>query len=245
MAPVRALTVAVLLGCVVRLTPARGAGFLERREEVAATAAPTGTISGRVLGPDGVPRRNVGVGLLRAGEPGGQFTFGHQQHGEPFVFTPLPPGDYILHFGTDFGIDPDNPFPVTYYPGVTDRRRATVIHLAEGQQILNADIHLGPPVPTRQIVVTLRWNGRNPLEYGEPSIVGQSVGFAATLRMIDVDTFTGTLVVGETYWIRAIASCKSGVGAAGSETVEVKAADRTASHMTLTFTAGACPPRKP
>ena len=50
-----------------------------------------------------------------------------------FDIWPLPPGDYYV--GVNIGSSPkaDAPFPPTYYPGVTRRQAATIIHIREGE----------------------------------------------------------------------------------------------------------------
>ena len=128
---------------------------------------PTTKISGRVVGPDGQARRNTHVSVFRADRytDGVEGTQARQNDGRPFEFSGLAPGDYVLVFGNDSskdGIDPDNAFPETFYPAAPDRRRSTVIHLAEGQQILNADIYLPGALPTRRLMVTVRWRGPRP-----------------------------------------------------------------------------------
>src|SRR2546429_5853696 len=47
----------------------------------------------------------------------------------------LPICDYILVFNSSNRIDPEAPFPRTFYPGASDLKQAGRIHLEEGQHI--------------------------------------------------------------------------------------------------------------
>jgi len=68
---------------------------------------------------------------------------------KPFEFYHLPAGDYVLVFNRQNREEPDAPFRRTFFPDAPDRESAVVIHLAEGQQISNADIHVLAASPTR------------------------------------------------------------------------------------------------
>lgn len=50
-----------------------------------------------------------------------------------FDLWPLPPGDYYVGVNINSSPKADAPFPPTYYPGVTERSAAQVIHIAEGE----------------------------------------------------------------------------------------------------------------
>ena len=128
-----------------------------------AEALPGGLISGRLIGPDGRPRDDTRTDLYTANfvKVGGYF-YGRVTNGGTFTFPHLWPGDYVVVFGAENGIDPDHAFPRTFYRDSPDLEHATVIHLAAGQHILDADIRLPPSIPTRQITVTIDWNGQAP-----------------------------------------------------------------------------------
>ncbi|MDR3674669.1 MAG: carboxypeptidase-like regulatory domain-containing protein [Acidobacteriota bacterium] len=113
-------------------------------------ALPTGRISGKVIGPDGKPLNTAGVELYRANrynerQPG---LIGFQgkatptEDWKPFEFNHLPAGDYVLVFNRQNTEEPYAPFPRTFSPDAPDRESAVVIHLAEGQQISDTDIHI-------------------------------------------------------------------------------------------------------
>ena len=119
-------------------------------------ALPTGRISGKIIGPDGKPLDSAGVELCRASrynerEPGlfgFQGKLGPTEEWKPFEFYHLPAGDYVLVFNRQNREEPNAPFPRTFFPDAPDRESAVVIHLAEGQRISNADIHVLTASPT-------------------------------------------------------------------------------------------------
>jgi hypothetical protein len=71
----------------------------------------------------------------------------------PFEFYHLPGDDYVLVFNPKTDENPDAPVPTTFYPRATNLEGSQAIHLADGQYLLNADIHVSDPLPTRQIAV--------------------------------------------------------------------------------------------
>jgi len=210
------------------------------------TAVPTAKISGRVIGPDGVPRDDLRVNLFRAGDPSRGMTE-WQGDGKPFEFTMVPPGDYVLAFGNvePHPMNPDHPFPDTFYPSAPDFASATVIHLTPGQQILNADIHLLPGRPTRTLEIVLNWNGMRVADtYGAFVNATTADSLGPTARKITDDTYTVNLLSDAAYRIRATASCKQpGVTAGATDTIVVDGADESIARVTLTFAPGGCQPK--
>ena len=61
--------------------------------------------------------------------------------------------------------------PTTFYPRATNFEGSQVIHLADGQDLLNADIHVSDPLPTRQITVRQVWGGRQPEDSYSPQVI--------------------------------------------------------------------------
>jgi len=207
------------------------------------TAVPTGTISGRVIGPDGKPRDGVSVNLFRAGNRSLEMTK-WQGDGKPFEFSMLPPGGYVLAYGNGT-LDPDNPFPDTFYPSAPDAAGATVIHLAPGQKVVNADIHLPPGRPTRELAVVLNWNGVRAADTYSPIVTVKATdGGQASARKVADDAYAVNLLLDATYSIHATAACKEpGMPAATTETMVAEASDRSKTRVTLTFVRGGCAPK--
>ena len=210
------------------------------------TAVPTAKISGRVIGPDGRPRDGLSVNLFRADDPSRGMTR-WQGESKPFEFTMIPPGDYVLAFGdgTPHPLNPDHPFPDTFYPSARDFASATVIHLAPGEQILNADINLPPGRPTRTLEIVLNWNGMRVADtYGALVTATATGSLEPDARMLADGTYTVNLLPDATYRVRATASCKQpGLTAATTDTIVVDGSDGSMARVTLTFAQGACQPK--
>jgi hypothetical protein len=213
-------------------------------------ALPTGLITGRVIGPDGKPLRHALVDLYQASRykqrmPG---SYSLQEHGMSieewnyFRFNDLPADDYVLVFNPANQEDPDAPFPRTFYPQASDLASSQIIHLAEGQQLLNADIHVNNPLPTRQITLRIEWNGGRPQDSGTPHMIVKASGGAEPCPIENGrDTYTLNLLLGAQYAIRAEAYCKLGKAElAKTGAVTVDGSDLSVSEVKLTFDQGAC-----
>jgi hypothetical protein len=137
-------------------------------------ALPTGKIRGSVVGPDNKPLAIASVELYRADryqdtEPG---LWGFQGSKGIFEFDHIGPGEYILVFNRLNRMDPNSPFPRSFYPGTPDRSEARLIKLKDGQQLLKADLRVRDGYPTRPLRVELKWPaGRPP---GEVTVMAKA-----------------------------------------------------------------------
>jgi hypothetical protein len=210
-------------------------------------ALPTGRIRGYVVGPNGKPLAITSVELYRADlfAIDRQGSFASQVDGKPFDFFHLPPGDYVLVFSRQNFTSPDAPFHRTFYLDAADVQGATPIHLSDGQQISDVDIHVKGPIPTRAITVQLHWSGRTPSDYDPPQvIVAASEGQDPFPFNLAPDTYSANLFLTARYTIRARTFCRSGAkGAVDTEAVTINGADTSASIVDLTFGKGPCPPK--
>jgi hypothetical protein len=78
----------------------------------------------------------------------------------------------VLVFNRRDQADPDGPFPRTFYPSAPDRSSAQIIHIEDGQQTMNADIHLRRvSMPTRKVTIHLHWVGGKPQDYYAPEVI--------------------------------------------------------------------------
>ena len=77
----------------------------------------------------------------------------HDREWKPFEFDHLTEGDYIMVFNAADFAEPETPFHRTYFPQAAKLQGAQVIHVLAGQEITNADIHLGSPAAVREITV--------------------------------------------------------------------------------------------
>ena len=160
----------------------------------------------------------------------------------------LPPGDYVLAYGDvkSHPLNPDHPFPDTFYPNAPDFASAAVIHLAPGQQILNADIHLPQGRQTRTLEVVLKWNGMRVADTWGANVTATATGsLEPYARKMADGTYTVNLLPDATCASRATASCKQpGVTAAATDTIVVDGSDESMARVTLTlFAQGACQPK--
>ena len=82
-----------------------------------------------------------------------------------FEFDHIGPGEYVLVFNRLNRMDPNSPYPRSFYPGTPDRNEAKFIKLKDGQQLLKTDLRVKDGYPTRPLRVQLKWpNGRPPGE---------------------------------------------------------------------------------
>jgi hypothetical protein len=127
-------------------------------------ALPTGQIRGSVIGPNGKPLPLASVELYRAGsysnDRPGLWSFQGSQG--VFDYNHIGPGRYILVFNRANGLNPNSPFPRTFYPGVAELSEAKPIVIREGQRLLNLKLKLSNGVPTRRLRVRVKWAGPRP-----------------------------------------------------------------------------------
>jgi hypothetical protein len=223
-------------------------------------AMSTTRISGHVFGPDGALRDDVMVQLFRADDHTQSVSSG-QWGGKAFAFNALRPGDYVLAFlngtGRQSSLDPppprnpDQPFPLTFYPSAPDLAGASVIHLASGQQVLDADIHLRTSYPTRTLEIAVR---RDELhgDWIGPFVTVKTDGLSPqAVKQPATDTYTANLLPDARYYVSARALCAAppdaSTGAAApdatTDTTVVDGADPSVTRITLTFPPNSCAPK--
>ena len=124
-------------------------------------ALPTGHIHGSVLGPGKKPLSLASVELYRAGsysekEPG---LWSFQDSRGFFDFDHIGPGDYVLVYNRMNRLDPNSPYPRTFFPGVTDANDAQPITLKDGQQLAKVNLQVSGGLETRTLRVRLDFAG--------------------------------------------------------------------------------------
>ena len=105
-------------------------------------------LGGRVLNPEGLPVKNAALTLVDVDKPRFQghtdYAYGDENGG--YSFKLIPPGRYVLLLRYDGMLTSQHrPFPVIYYPGVTEKSQAHVFTITEGHAI-DLDIKV-PPLP--------------------------------------------------------------------------------------------------
>jgi hypothetical protein len=98
---------------------------------------PTTSIIGHVKLPSGVHPKTVEVEAIpinwrKVHDFEGVWDLADDDDNE-FKLWPLPPGDYYVGVNINSSPSAESPFPPTYYPGVTNQRDATIIHIAAGE----------------------------------------------------------------------------------------------------------------
>jgi hypothetical protein len=167
-------------------------------------ALPTGHIRGSVLGPDGKPIEIASVELYRAGRyddsrPG---LWAFQGDRGVFDFDHIGPGEYLLVFNRMNRLNPNSPFPRSFYPGAPNLDEARSIHLKDAQQLFRVNIKLTQGYPARKIRVLLKWaGGRPPGEVTVTATADQGENPAA--RKIDDSVYQFTLLESTQYTISA------------------------------------------
>lgn len=109
-------------------------------------------VSGRVLDPGGKPLDGVCVNAVPPdpAEKSG-YLADCTEGGGRFRITELPPGNYILVVNSSGRVTSNAPFKTFFYPNVTQRERAGVIHVEAGDDLKGFDIH----APHAQETVTV------------------------------------------------------------------------------------------
>lgn len=129
------------------------------------TALPTGSIQGRVFGPDGKLLPFAPLELYRPekypfhGYPADIWMESQERDTGYFKFNHVAPGDYIVVYNNEDRLSPDWPFHRTFYPGVPDLAHAGRIHLGAGEHLTGIDFHVAAGRPTRPITVRLVTHG--------------------------------------------------------------------------------------
>lgn len=115
---------------------------------------PTGKIRGQLLGSDGKPLWNAAVELFsvdryKQNEPGWwEFVDDKKKY---FEFDHVAPGEYVLIFNRNNGLDTDVPYPRTFFRDASDPLHAEHIRVGRGDQLLHEDIQLSGGTVTRRI----------------------------------------------------------------------------------------------
>jgi protocatechuate 3,4-dioxygenase beta subunit len=148
--------------------------------EIDFTIQVNGRIRGRVFDAQGKPvGEQVQLSIMayesagnnmNASESRSEYT---DQQGR-YDFAGLPPGRYLLGINIADVPDKHTPYSKTYYPSGSTPAQATVITLAEGQQLDDFDFHLPLPLTERTITGTVF------LQNGKPAA-------GATLELYDLE----------------------------------------------------------
>jgi hypothetical protein len=90
-----------------------------------------------------------------------------------FTIDEVALGDYYLVANDDGVIDSDEPFPLTYFPGVLQKEKATVLTFGSGDKLQDFDIHLPTQRPTRTIQGKLLFSDGRPVDDGSIEFISE------------------------------------------------------------------------
>jgi hypothetical protein len=223
-------------------------------------ALPTGSIEGTVLGPDGKPLPLASLELYRAGsyrpDRSGLWTF--QGSTGSFLFDHIGPGKYVIVYNRPNRIDPNAPFPRTFYPGTESASEAKPIDITKDGQVVKVKFKLEDGRPTRILRVHLEWkDGKPPGSVFVMAKADRGDNPAANLVADGVYEFT--LLKSAHYTISALeeldpaaarfiargrANCMV-PARINSDSLAVSGADTSTSDVTLTFSGPECQSQNP
>ena len=209
---------------------------------------PASGIEGHIVAPDG-HMVSAAVELFLADRYSTRMGWWEYSDGNKgFHFKGVAPGEYVLVFNNDDSMDPDAPFPKTFYPAAPDLLRAERIHVGESDDVLRADIHLPQPRNTRKLSVRLIWQGIKNADFLIVHASGNE-GRAPFAAQISPDHYELTLLTGVQYEFYASQICgyritessSTPTGELFSSKVVLDPANQ-ASEITLVFPSGPCKP---
>lgn len=218
------------------------------------TALPTGSIRGRVLGPDGNVLPSGLVSLFRV-ENFGDGTRGWNESQERkgfFEYENVAPGEYILVFNAERRPDPDSPYPRTFYPNGASLSSAKHIRLESGQMVKDADIHVGDPIPTREFIVRVRREDGQDLYDGVFVTSKSGRSWLQNGESLGSGIYKFTLLLNSTYTFYGRHYCeppkrrkeRNSVYRLETDHVPVDGADLETKAITLTFSGNGCSDEK-
>ena len=109
-------------------------------------------IHGKLFGADGLAMRNVCLSLMPKDQPTrSNWIFDCTDEQGNYELNEIPPGEYLIVVNADGKISSNEPFSTTYYPGVFDKKKATVLAITDGANLEDYDIHI-PSQETRRLI---------------------------------------------------------------------------------------------
>jgi hypothetical protein len=129
-------------------------------------------IKGKVLGVNGEAMKGVCLELLPVDKPASSsFRISDCTEADgSYEMKEIPPGNYLIILNKDGKLSGSEPFNPLYFPGVSDKNKASVLSIKTGEKLENYNIHIPSEIPT------ILLQGRLVFSDGQP-VVDRSVGF--------------------------------------------------------------------
>lgn len=154
------------------LIPALAIGQRATRESFPAQGA--AQLSGKVTNSEGKPAGFVEVTLM-ADDPSfirdsTSTYFGLTKEDGSYTIKDIPPGRFLLGINITEPPSTKLPYPRLYYPAAPVRFQAKRIEIADGQQLVNFDFRLPPPLKRRPISVVVIFADGSPASGAYPHL---------------------------------------------------------------------------
>lgn len=147
-------------------------------------------VTGAVFGVDGKPMPDVCLELISAEAKAANSyfrIFDCTEKDGRYELKQIPPGRYLILANNDGKLSGSEPFRPTYYPGVFDKEKATVITIGEGQKLGGYDIYIPEQFPTIVLEGVLLFSDRRPapgnnlkFEVDDPKDGGEHMFYSKT-----------------------------------------------------------------
>jgi hypothetical protein len=199
-------------------------------------------LSGRVLDDRQLPLVTTQVSLVPTrGSPKAEVFSSYTYQRGVFTIQRIPPGDYVL--GVNISEPPregrhlSDPFPPTYFPGVTNRAEAKIIHVESGQQLSGFELRIPFRLKQRTITGRVTWPDGKPalgayVELKDSEFPDSNVDLGHSIKD---GTFTVTGVEGRIYSLSAAIGIGEGQRPFHSETIHLKSGENGPLRLVLSL----------
>lgn len=223
------------------------------------------TIEGSVVDPNGKPMPNVYAHLWKPDQVEESEIFGRTDESGHFRIKSVAAGSYLLVLNQDGKLSTAKPFPRLFYPGVTERERATLINIRNGETVKGIDLILPRFAETITISGVLLFSDGKPVagewvsfEANEQEgIYGNGVGKTDSVGRFTIKILRGVKgeIVGEyspdVEEYRKCPELRDLIRAAGGEATEIRSsaisvdAEQNVVNLVLRFPFQECKPKDP
>ena len=121
-------------------------------------------IAGSVFGVDGRALPNVCLNLTPKDKPArSNWIFDCTDEKGRYELSEIPPGEYLIVLNDDGKISSDEPFPTTYFPGVFEKDKATLLTITESTNLEDYDVHIPSQEARKTLTGVLQFSDGKPV----------------------------------------------------------------------------------